>query len=62
MVMKLQDKRMIDYNTTAEELKQQILDLAKLASSGDTAAGVEIVEYCRYCLRDRNRQAGTIPV
>jgi len=50
---------MIDYNATPEELKQQILDLAKLASSGNAEAGAEIVEYCTYCLRDHKRQLGT---
>ena len=50
---------MIDHNTTAERLKQQIIDLANRACGGDESAGDAITEFCRCCLRDHARQMGT---
>ncbi len=50
---------MIDYNTTPEELKQQILDLAKKACAGDQAAGDEFIDISITLLRDNARQMGT---
>ena len=49
----------INYNSTSEEVSQQILDLAIKAVNGDKSAVTEIVDFCNFSLQGHAKWLGT---